>query len=518
MSSNSILFRVDGNDQIGLGHLKRCWEVIKSLKLMNFEVYIVCEIRSLEFAKQIFNELEPFAIPNDLSIEDDAIKTLFFAKKLSIDIIFLDSYVLNISWEESVKSSGFDLIVFDDRCEIHKADLVINYRPNIVNTEIHKTYPNQKWLLGSRFIPLSINKPPSNKVERRALIHAGGGSLYHQNTDFFSKCMVELSFLEIETSIICSTTDSHRIIDRIVNSHKFNKNLFRKVDFTPNLAEQLSNYQWVIGPTGTILYEALLAGCNCISYSKEDQSDRQTDSWLNLGHAFHLVDQDLSNQCNADDLVHLALNSTRIDTLLKHSKPNSIDGLGPQRISEAIKKIIKNDPIIDDEPLEVSDITRADSSFIWSWLRARNEITVRGYSSNQNPIRKAEHLKWWVNFEREKYVLQRDGLCKAYFWHEQKTDTKGTFFIGGWFPDKNRKMRLLDALQIVDFQLSLAFSIDNDAVWLATIEPQNKISLSISHYFGFKRASQINIERLKKCFPKITDSTIFLEKRLKNEN
>lgn len=518
MDSNRILFRVDGNDQIGLGHLKRCWEVIKSLKLMDLDVYLVCQDKSLKFVNLICKEIELITLSNNLNIEEDAFETLVFAKKLLVDAIFLDSYILDVSWEERVRGSGFSLIAFDDRCNIHKADLVINYRPNIKNDEVHKSYPKQKWLLGSKFIPLSMIKVTSHNVRRKVLIHAGGASLYHQKADFFSRCIVEISRLKLETSIVCTTPDSHQIIDQIINTKKVDKNLFHKIEFTSNLAQHLQFYQWVIGPAGTILYEALLAGCTCISYSNEDQSDRQADSWLNLGHAFHLVDEDMSNEYDGQDLIRLALNSADIDTRLKQAKPNSIDGLGPQRIAEAIIKLSRSEPIINSEQREVSNIARADSSVIWPWLRARNAKAVREYSSNQHSITKAEHLKWWVNSEREKYVLQRDGLYKAHFWHEQKTDAEGTFFIGGWFPAKNQEMRLLDAVEIVDFQVSIALSIDRNASWLATIEPQNKISLSISQYFDFKPASQINIERLKKYFSKTTNATIFLEKSLKNEN
>jgi UDP-2,4-diacetamido-2,4,6-trideoxy-beta-L-altropyranose hydrolase len=512
MGSNRILFRVDGNGQIGLGHIKRCWEVIKSLKSMDFDVFLVCQNKSLKFVNLICNEIELVTIDDIVSVEQDAFETLSYAKTLLVDSIFLDSYILDSRWEETVKKSKIDLIAFDDRCEFHRADLVINYRPNIQNQDVHKSHPQQKWLLGSKFIPLSMHRKKPNNLQRKVLIHAGGASLYHRNTNFFSKCIVEISRLRIDTTIVCTTPDSGQIIDQMINSTEVEKNLFQKIEFTPSLANHLQFYQWVIGPAGTALYEALLAGCTCISYSTEDQSESQTDSWLNLGHAFHLADQDLSNDCHARELIRLALSSADIDTQLKQTKPDSVDGLGPQRICEAIVKLSVSEPIIVNEEQKTSGVVRADSSAIWPWLRARNQEAVRQYSSNQHSIKKAEHLKWWVNLTREKYLLKRDGFCKAYFWHQQLLDDDGTFFVGGWFPAQDQSMNLLDAIEIITFQMQEAKKVCKSAVWLGNIEPDNKISLSISQYFGFKPANKVNTNRLRKYFSNITEQTICLER------
>ena len=190
MGSNRILFRVDGNGQIGLGHIKRCWEVIKSLKSMDFDVFLVCQKKSLKFVNLICKEIELVTIDDIVSVEEDAFETLSYAKTLLVDSIFLDSYILDSRWEETVKKSKIDLIAFDDRCEFHRADLVINYRPNIQNQDVHKSHPQQKWLLGSKFIPLSMHRKKPNNLQRKVLIHAGGASLYHRNTNFFSKCIV----------------------------------------------------------------------------------------------------------------------------------------------------------------------------------------------------------------------------------------------------------------------------------------------------------------------------------------
>ena len=98
-----IAFRVDSSKKIGLGHISRCITLAKEFKKRKIKiVFISKEIDS--FSKNILKKfgLKLILINNNQSIKDDSLITADIIKRKKINLLFLDSYKLDLNWGKEI--------------------------------------------------------------------------------------------------------------------------------------------------------------------------------------------------------------------------------------------------------------------------------------------------------------------------------------------------------------------------------------------------------------------------------
>lgn len=157
----SIIFRADGNSQIGLGH------VMRSLAL--------AEMIGLEFDRR-FAICEPYAALTAM-VEDKGITVVplqtkeasEFLSMLTIDdIVVLDGYFFDEVLQKAIKNKAGRLVFIDDLVRGHQvADVLINHTAGIPASE-YEAEPYTRFLLGPDYAlvnpvfqsqPLSISTP-----------------------------------------------------------------------------------------------------------------------------------------------------------------------------------------------------------------------------------------------------------------------------------------------------------------------------------------------------------------------
>jgi UDP-2,4-diacetamido-2,4,6-trideoxy-beta-L-altropyranose hydrolase len=101
-----IIFRVDGNANIGLGHLVRCMALAEMLRY-DFTIHFICH----ELHEKTRAMLE--SVCQELTIIKDETESLakFIA---SSDIVVLDGYNFNTDYQKQIKNSGCKLVCIDD--------------------------------------------------------------------------------------------------------------------------------------------------------------------------------------------------------------------------------------------------------------------------------------------------------------------------------------------------------------------------------------------------------------------
>src|SRR5690554_1973465 len=120
MASKTLLFRADGNNQIGMGHY----------------------IRSLALAQMLKNHFNcAFAIQNPIPAQKKNIETAceriielktsnkdeFLNFVSSQDIVVIDNYCFSTEYQRAIKSKGCKLVYIDDLNDKHYvADLIIS--------------------------------------------------------------------------------------------------------------------------------------------------------------------------------------------------------------------------------------------------------------------------------------------------------------------------------------------------------------------------------------------------------
>ena len=119
----NIYIRVDGNSQIGLGHLIRCFALAQMLQ-SDFSITFVCRCIPDKIKKDL--EEARFQL---LEIENEAD---FLSLPTKNDIVVLDGYHFDLAYQKSIKNTAATLVCIDDLFDKeYVADLIINHAPNV---------------------------------------------------------------------------------------------------------------------------------------------------------------------------------------------------------------------------------------------------------------------------------------------------------------------------------------------------------------------------------------------------
>ena len=172
-----ILFRVDANEKVALGHLKRC--VSLSLKLRELKVDSFFAIIEDKYSMDFLSSLSiPFLTINANDDIDDLDQTLIIAENFSANIIVTDSYKINDFFRKKLIKNGFFVVSISD-LGIDVNDYNININSNLNADKIVKIEKNKNQLLGIDYLIMPKefwNISNYNSIEKidNVLITMGG--------------------------------------------------------------------------------------------------------------------------------------------------------------------------------------------------------------------------------------------------------------------------------------------------------------------------------------------------------
>lgn len=120
----NICFRLDANNYIGLGHLKRCLQLALDLKskLKIRLIFIIKENRE-HFEKIIKKEGFDYFLIKKKS--DDFSQTKKILQKTNSKVLILDHYYLGLKWEKKIRSEVEKLIIISDQFRKNFGDTLI---------------------------------------------------------------------------------------------------------------------------------------------------------------------------------------------------------------------------------------------------------------------------------------------------------------------------------------------------------------------------------------------------------
>ena len=321
--NKKISIRVDGNAEIGLGHIFRCISLAQILH-PRFEIAFYC----ISIPDSIKNTLEQLGLKFIAIVSESD----FFTRIKKIDIIVLDGYKFDTQYQINIKKLGNKLVYIDDMCDMHYySDLIINHAPGIESTQyLSESYTD--FALGldySLLRPSFINATQNIKNHRKnnSILISFGGSDFH---DFTCKTLRVIEKLNFRFSSIDIVIGPSYLYEEKLN--EIIADFSEVVILHKSLSEHemcklfLTN-EFALVPSSGVLFEALSCGCKPISGFYIYNQENIYKGFKELMCIIPVEDFSESNLINGFNQIY------------NFEFKSVIDGLSPKRLINKFEKL-----------------------------------------------------------------------------------------------------------------------------------------------------------------------------------
>lgn len=334
-----VIFRVDGNSQIGLGHIVRCFSLAQMLQ-SDFDLLFVV-VDPEKHVREMFIQ-EGFQL-HVLSSGHQDIEKERPQWLLADDILVVDGYDFTEAWVSSVRKNCHKLVVIDDYARIkYSTDVLINhnlYAKNLsldINSDAQLCLGPEYALLRRPFWRTSSIRPMNIGDERLLLCFGGTDS---KNMTLKVLKMLEASARAWSITAVIGASNKH-LESLKVWQGQTKKKLQLKFDVdAENLINLIKETNVVIAAAGVMALELMAVKVPLIlGHSVENQrlsaeEIHRCGAGLNLGQWDKVSDNDLLQ--NLEKLIQ--------SSVLRHSlleaQARLLDGQSGKRLLEVFKTL-----------------------------------------------------------------------------------------------------------------------------------------------------------------------------------
>jgi spore coat polysaccharide biosynthesis predicted glycosyltransferase SpsG len=325
---NKILFRCDSSRGKGTGHVTRSLALAEEFAFNGWEVTFSGEFEDPKWIRDFLNKIEK------VSIEKPA---MTIKQNNDYKVIVLDSYDFEKDEVEELSKLGeFIVSIVDDISPKIKADIYIStlpeqYLPQF--SDVNRCLFGLEYALIRKEITLNNNNRvlTSSRANRTLGLFTGGSS--------------KVEFLEIILNQIVPKLENWniKIFSESMNLEgvdKRNVNL-KFITPKPNFYSELSDVNLVISPASVSSWEFISMGLPLAVYGIYQNQKSAYEFIVDGGYAVGLgyVDNYKDFKLNEDKLV-MAIDNISKDKLSQNETKKIIDGNGPNRVYEEVKKLI----------------------------------------------------------------------------------------------------------------------------------------------------------------------------------
>lgn len=358
-----IVFRSDASNVIGTGHIMRCLRLAKKLKNLGKKCFFICsdhkgnliekiqregfEVRIIKKRRKIYskkintNKLQHFDWLGS-SMEDDAKQTIKIFEKRKIELLIIDHYAIDKSWEMKLRPFTKKIMVIDDLADRHHAcdllldqNLVYNFKKRYKNLLPQKT----NLLLGPRFALLD---PHYSKLHKKTLIKSGkikrviiffGGADQENLTGLSTHIFTKFNKNEILFDVIVSKKNI--FYSQIMKLSQKNKNITLHNEL-PSLAPLIYKADLAIGAAGSNTWERCCLGTPSIIIISGTNQKKIAQAMKEAGVAI-VLEQNLNLKKEIEKAFILLSTNKRLYLKMSKKAFSICDGEGINRV---IKKLL----------------------------------------------------------------------------------------------------------------------------------------------------------------------------------
>ena len=366
-----VAIRVDGNVDIGVGHVMRCLTLAK--RLAGFDISCIFYARNISenlnhliaqsFEVVLLNGIDHEFKPIDdyshwLSVREsfDAMEFIAKTKDRNIEFVIVDHYGIGFAWEKRVHSTYGKLMVLDDLANRkHKADLLIDQSIGRTETSYLGLVPsNCRVLAGPKFSLLRDEfnfLQKSSSKQYQILINFGGADKDNFTMHVVDLLAQSLSINNYSIKIVVGKEYpfKHELIQKI----KYLKAQITLVESPKNIAKEIAECAIAIGAGGVSLLERSVLGVPSIIYAVAENQMHICEEYdkRNLGRVITKGEEGECKKLNS--VIQQFLNT---ETLYFRSQLNRelVDFRGVDRV---VAQLLKDFNFVTSHEATIEDIT-----------------------------------------------------------------------------------------------------------------------------------------------------------------
>ncbi|MFD2569939.1 UDP-2,4-diacetamido-2,4,6-trideoxy-beta-L-altropyranose hydrolase [Spirosoma soli] len=338
-----LLFRADGNAQIGLGHVMRCLALANILSdQFSMRLAIV------DPAPDVRALMETAGLTVD-PLPTSSVETVFLDSIIPDDIVVLDGYSFDKSFQNSVRSRARKLVVIDDLVTGHYvADVIINHAGGVRPTD-YDAEPYTQFCLGphyallrSEFLkPDGFGEPP---VDGPIFVSLGGAD--PQNTSLTVLEAIQQVDSTLPVRIVLGPFHPNRTAIEAFRAHLPNLAILQNLSAS-QMVNELMQCSLAITACSTVAYEVCAVNRPLIGIVTAENQARiaqfLSEEKLALSVNFPTLLTRLTPVIALDKLLKLAIQSFQFspenvtDTLANQRR--LFDGRSPERFRDLFNRL-----------------------------------------------------------------------------------------------------------------------------------------------------------------------------------
>lgn len=272
----TIIFRADGNSNIGFGHVYRMLALMEMFDSVTRKIVFISQSLPESIARHIRDQKIHHEIVSDYDLEipdkQNGFEIALDMKLTGSEIVVLDGYHFGIEYQQSIKRLGNKLVYIDDLGgNQFIADAVINHAPGAV----YKDNLTTKFYTGLDYamlrMPFLSPFKKGEKVGRVAYVCMGG-------SDYFEYSLMLLDLINLNggfdaINLVLSSKYPERLIEKL-NTYKSTTplNLYSDVN-AKELVSLMNESTHAFVSASTVLLESYARGLYCYTgyYTKNQQ-------------------------------------------------------------------------------------------------------------------------------------------------------------------------------------------------------------------------------------------------------
>lgn len=343
-----ILFRADGNPDIGTGHIMRCLSLADALQEQGGEItFITAESY---FQRLIQTRGYPCTVLGTAydRMEEELSIFLPIIERERPELVILDSYFVTPQYMEAVKRTVPLLYTDDLNLFDYPVDIVVNY--NIYGPDV--PYPqNKMYLLGPQYAPLrkefqGVSQRNTKDRVENVLVSTGGTDPYHVALHCAEYLREHLPRENMIFHLVLGAMNQDAAeLERIAEELPFIR-LHRQIT---NMCSLMLQCDAAISAAGTTLYELCACGLPTVTYILADNQIQGAQMFQKAG-LMPCAGDIREDACFLERLFEL-LNSLADDFAqrqrIAEQMQGAVDGRGAARLAEAVLKQSGNTENID---------------------------------------------------------------------------------------------------------------------------------------------------------------------------